>query len=70
MPATMWEDIPRMQKCEECNSNYATHFYGSIWLCCECHAGAEGMLVEEARIYHEEGIEVLERSRNETPSTY
>lgn len=43
MPLTQWNDVPRGQLCELPNcTNYATHFYGGAWICCECHAGEDG----------------------------
>ena len=36
MPCTLWEDIAG-KKCS-CG-NYATHYYGSEAICCQCHGG-------------------------------
>lgn len=37
MPMTDWEDVIG-HKCHDC-PNVATHIYGDVGLCCECHAG-------------------------------
>lgn len=57
MPVTLWSDIPKGSKCEMENcTNYATHYYGSNLICCDCHMGAnEGLIsnLDAAREYHE-----------------
>ena len=58
MPVTLWKDVPRGQLCEmptglntSCE-NYATHYYGVHWYCCNCHGGCI-VSQEDARVYHE-----------------
>lgn len=46
MVATPWEAVMG-HFCDDCGDNYATHIYGTIYLCCECHAGPEGGLVPQ-----------------------
>lgn len=55
MPVTGWADVAG-KTCDQCQVNPATHLYGSILLCCQCHTGdPEGGLFspEEARVAHE-----------------
>lgn len=57
MPVTFWSEVPRGQKCEitEC-TNYATHYFGDVWICCDCHACGEGfglIAAEDAKAVHE-----------------
>lgn len=37
MPMTLWTDIAG-EYCEDCGE-LATHYYGTIALCCLCHVG-------------------------------
>jgi len=37
MPATQWADIVGY-RCKNCNA-WASHWYGEIPLCCQCHGG-------------------------------
>ena len=43
MVATPWEAVMG-RHCECCETNYATHIYGVTYLCCECHAGENGLV--------------------------
>jgi hypothetical protein len=46
MPATPWDEI-RGHRCDLCQ-RWATHFYGAMALCCECHAGpGQGLVSQE-----------------------
>jgi hypothetical protein len=50
MPCSIWEEVAG-KRCESCGG-YATHYYGNVLLCCECHGG---YLVshDEAKRQHE-----------------
>ena len=50
MPMTKWEDVVGY-KCDECGG-YATHIYGTIYLCCDCHGGY-AFSQEDAKYEHE-----------------
>lgn len=39
MPATLWSDIIGYN-CQICGG-FATHFYGSMAICCDCHVGGD-----------------------------
>jgi len=65
MPATPWNEI-RGYNCVECGGP-ATHFYGNVPICCECHAGPGSGLIsrEEAERENPEP-----RIRNAKPMRY
>jgi hypothetical protein len=50
MPLTPWIEILGYA-CERCGG-YATHWYGPLALCCDCHGG-NLVSQEEARRQHE-----------------
>jgi hypothetical protein len=52
MPLTLWRDIIG-ERCDGCGG-YATHWYGAVPLCCQCHGG-DLVSQEEARRKHEQG---------------
>jgi hypothetical protein len=52
MPMTPWEAVIG-HRCASCGG-YATHIYGDIYLCCQCHGG-DIISQAEARKVHEEG---------------
>jgi hypothetical protein len=47
---TSWEDIAG-EKCADCGG-YATHHYGNVPVCCQCHGG-NMITQEEAKAEHE-----------------
>ncbi|KKN33872.1 hypothetical protein LCGC14_0799520 [marine sediment metagenome] len=50
MPITPWEEVIG-EHCYECG-NYASHIYGSIYLCCQCHGGGLLTRAETDEIQH------------------
>lgn len=40
MPVTPWKEIAG-HKCQLCKG-WATHFYGGLAICCDCHLGEVG----------------------------
>jgi hypothetical protein len=53
MPMTPWPEVIG-KRCHACGG-YATHIYGDIYLCCDCHGGFI-ISQEEARRVHETGV--------------
>ena len=53
MPCSTWEEVAG-KKCERCG-NWATHYYGKVLMCCECHGGYL-VTQEEAEKEHEKII--------------
>lgn len=49
MPVTYWEDIVG-HACAECGKP-ASHWYGDIPLCCQCHGGDVVSAEETARVH-------------------
>ena len=54
MPLTPWIDVLGY-RCVSCGA-YATHWYGNVTVCCQCHGG-DLVSQEEARRMHERGID-------------
>jgi hypothetical protein len=53
MPVTAWSEVVG-HKCQICGL-WATHIYGDIYICCDCHTGGGGLVTqEEARIMNGE----------------
>lgn len=64
MPVTLWKDIIGYN-CGICGGS-ATHWYGNVPLCCDCHAG-EGMgLVTREQA---EAENPAPRTKNTVPET-
>ena len=56
MPTTPWDDVAGVT-CQCCGLNPATHIYGDLYICCDCHTGEKDgglFTAEEAAAAHAE----------------
>jgi hypothetical protein len=68
MPMTEWQEA-KGATCALCQGP-ATHYYGDIWICCDCHVGVPGgglFTREEAEKIHR-GEDPFEGKRPPGPS--
>lgn len=69
MPCSTWEEVAG-KKCQQCGG-YATHYYGDILICCECHGGhlvsQKDAKIEHERIIMKRDDENLRRKKYKDP---